>query len=243
VWYPSAVHIHSNWSYDAHWPLEKIRSFFIRRHFKIVLMSEHDRTFNSDSWRKYQEACRRTSTSSLLLVPGIEYSDPTNTVHILVWGDLPFLGINQAPLDVLKRVHSMGGVSVIAHPAHRNAQSLIPPECYRFLDGMEIWNRKADGVAPSKTAVLLQKKFGLIPFYGLDFHQINQFFPISQQIFVTGQMHEKNVISALKNQQCYPKIMGLTKSSSMQIGNSVILLYLETLRRILRFIIKGRKFN
>ena len=86
-----AAHVHSSWSYDADWSLAEIARAFRKRRYDVVLMSEHDRTFDQQRWESYQDACDQASNSSITLVPGIEYEDGDGVVHIPVWGhDIPF---------------------------------------------------------------------------------------------------------------------------------------------------------
>src|SRR6185312_13160507 len=87
-----AAHVHSEWSYDGTWSLSRIATTFARLGYRAVLLAEHDRGFDDERWLAYRAACQQASNWNLLLVPGIEYSDPANTVHVPVWGDIPFLG-------------------------------------------------------------------------------------------------------------------------------------------------------
>ncbi len=86
-----ASHVHSDWSYDGRWSLEELAAGFARRGYHAVLMAEHDRGFDDARWAEYRQTCAQASRE-ILLVPGIEYSDPTNSVHVPVWGDIPFIG-------------------------------------------------------------------------------------------------------------------------------------------------------
>ena len=88
----AACHVHSEWSYDAEWTLEELATEFSNQGCEIVLMSEHDRGWDQQRWSVYKEACREASSDHLLMVPGIEYSDPRNAIHVLVWGSEDFLG-------------------------------------------------------------------------------------------------------------------------------------------------------
>src|SRR3972149_9218864 len=87
-----ACHVHSNWSYDGSWPLEKLAPEFSARGYRVLMMTEHDRGFSEQKWRQYREKCAQVCSEKILVVPGIEYSDATNVVHVLTWGDVPFLG-------------------------------------------------------------------------------------------------------------------------------------------------------
>lgn len=78
-----AVHVHSSWFYDAEWQLEDIATTFGRLRYDAVLMSEHERGFDQRQWTEYQRACAEVSERHrVLLVPGIEYEDADNVVHV-----------------------------------------------------------------------------------------------------------------------------------------------------------------
>jgi len=70
-----AAHVHSEWSYDAEWPLPELVGAFRERGYDAVLMAEHDRGFDDARWEAYRAACAEASTPELLLVPGMEYED------------------------------------------------------------------------------------------------------------------------------------------------------------------------
>lgn len=99
----AAVHIHSNWSHDGKWTLSRIADFFSKIGYRIVLTSEHDATFDNDRWQAYRDACRAASTDKFLLVPGMEYSDASNTVHVLVWESKLFWESSSPPDLYCKR--------------------------------------------------------------------------------------------------------------------------------------------
>ena len=88
----AACHLHSEWSYDAKWPLAALTSKFRERGCWVLMTTEHDRGFTSGRWDEYRQACRQASSETLLVVPGLEYSDSANRVHVLVWGRSPFWG-------------------------------------------------------------------------------------------------------------------------------------------------------
>ena len=81
-----AAHVHSEWSYDAEWPLPELVGAFRERGYDAVLMAEHDRGFDDARWEAYRAACAEASTPELLLVPGMEYEDSASLVHLPVWG-------------------------------------------------------------------------------------------------------------------------------------------------------------
>jgi hypothetical protein len=197
----AAAHVHSGWSYDGRSSLAEIASTFGRLGYRIVLLSEHDRGFDDQRWREYRRACEQASGPEVLLVPGIEYSDAANDVHVLVWGCGGFLGEGLETPELLDRVRASSGVAVLAHPARRQAYSLLDPGCLELLDGVEVWNRKYDGVAPSRAAVELLASHParrLLPFVGLDFHTRRQLFPLTMLLRVDGALEPETVEESLR---------------------------------------------
>jgi hypothetical protein len=198
----AACHIHSEWSYDARWKLQQLAGEFARRGYRVLLMTDHDRGFSETRRLQHREACAQASSDEILLIPGIEYSDATNTVHTLTWGQVPFIGQDLPTLQVLKAVKDAGGLAVMAHPARRQAWKSFEPCWGDYLLGMELWNRKADGWAPSNDAQRLMEGTRILPFACLDFHAINQMFPLSMEIEVSSRICEESVLDALRQRAC-----------------------------------------
>ena len=195
-----ASHVHSKWSYDGRWSLDEIARSFAQRGYDAVLLCEHDRGFDPDRWQAYRDACAKASTARTLLVPGIEYSDPGNTVHIPVWGEIPFLGEAVETGDLLRRAEESGGVAVLAHPARRKALEHLDDESLSYLTGVELWNRKYDGYAPSRVAIeLLRRRPTLLPVVGLDFHTARQFHPLAMMVAGPHERSELGICTALRS--------------------------------------------
>lgn len=193
-----AVHAHSDWSYDGRFSLPTVARILRALGYRGALMSEHDRGFDEARWLGYQEACARASSESFLLVPGIEYSSADNSVHVPAWGDLPFLGEELETGDAVQRIATLGGAAVFAHPSRHEAWRKFRPEWARHLLGVEIWNVKEDGYAPSADGVDLWRRHPeLVPFASLDFHTPRQIFPLAMQIPVTGAIDRAGVEAAL----------------------------------------------
>src|SRR5271169_2808950 len=100
----AACHVHSKWSYDGSWSLEALSAKFSRRGCRILMMTEHDRGFTAARLNQYRVACADVSSERILVVPGIEYSDAANRIHVLVWGHVPFLGEGLPTSEMLERV-------------------------------------------------------------------------------------------------------------------------------------------
>jgi hypothetical protein len=195
-------------SYDGSYTLEALSDKFSRAGYRVVLMTEHDRGFSPERLRQLRQMCDAASTSALLMIPGIEYSDASNQVHILVWGDVPFLGENLPTGETLRRVKDAGGVAVFAHPFRRNAWQRFEPNWGEALAGIEVWNRKYDGWAPSRIAQDLQRSIGAIPFVGLDFHTQRQSFPLAMAMEIDSTVTEQAVLECIRTRRVNPRVLG-----------------------------------
>lgn len=236
----AAMHIHSNWSHDGSWPLSKLAFSFGKVGYHILFTTEHDESFDNSRWLSYRQACTKACNGRILIVPGIEYSDPSNTVHVLVWGEMPFLGAGSSTDSLLESVRAHSGVAVLAHPSRRDACQKFDASWVPFLFGIEQWNRKVDGVAPSREAMsLLNKSPGLVPFVGLDFHTANQFFPLVMMLYVEGRLCEESALAAFRERRISAEVLGMslkhfTKKGAFGSASAAA----ERLRRSVRSIIR-----
>jgi hypothetical protein len=204
----AVCHVHSDWSYDGRWPLKDLSREFSRRGNRILLMTEHDRGFTSARFDAFRAACTDASTEEILVVPGIEYSDSANRIHVLVWGT-PFLGEGLPTGEMLQAVEQAGGVAVLAHPSRKNAWREFHPEWGHYLAGIEGWNRKYDGWAPGMDAPKMLHSDNAICFVGLDFHTEKQFFPLTMVFDIPADVTEEKVLDCIRSRQCAPKAFGL----------------------------------
>ena len=212
----AVCHVHSAWSYDGSWSLEALSAKFSERGCRVLMMTEHDRGFTLERLNEYRRACAQASSDKILVVPGIEYSDAANRVHILVWGPVPFLGESLPTIEMLEAVRSSSGVAVLAHPSRKNAGEFFTHEWAERLIGIEVWNRKYDGWAPSETApALLGKKTNVVPFVGLDFHTERQLFPLAMALDVEGNLSEHAVLDCLRARRCSPRAFGAPLSRDL----------------------------
>jgi len=202
------MHAHSEWSYDASWPLERIARIMPRFGAQVVMMCEHDTGFPAERFDEYRAACAAASTENCLLIPGIEYSDQTNAVHLPTWGLTTFLGEARPTIETLRDVSAGHGASIFAHPARRDVWSLFDPAWAPFLSGLEVWNRKTDGIAPGEKAVEMLKHTGLQPVVGMDFHRRNQLWPLVNRFEIQGAASETSVVAALRAGRVVPCAFG-----------------------------------
>ena len=204
----AVCHVHSEWSYDAKWSLEELTMKFSRRGCRILMTSEHDRGFTVSRLAEYRQACAEASSAEILVVPGMEYSDAANRVHVLVWGNVPFLGEGLPTGDVLAAVKAANGIAVFAHPTRKSAWQCFEPQWADRLLGIEAWNRKYDGWAPSETSPALLRTADAIPFVGLDFHTQRQSFPLFMALDMRSEISEATVLDCLRARRCSPRVFG-----------------------------------
>jgi PHP domain len=201
-----ACHVHSDWSYDGKLSLPEIASAFSKRGYRAVMLTEHDQGFDEARRQAHREACKQVSTEEILLVPGIEYSDASNTLHFLVWDNVPFVGTGLAADEIIAATQAAGAVVVFAHPSRRDAWKLFNPDWANKLVGIELWNRKTDGWAPSRDAQLLLKMTEALPFVGLDFHDRRQFFPLATIMKIETSITEVSILSAMRDKRCSSEV-------------------------------------
>jgi hypothetical protein len=211
----SVCHVHSKWSCDGGWLLEPLSAKFSRQGYRVLMMTEHDLGFTPARVLEYRQACVRASSAEILLVRGIESSDAPNRVQVLVWGDVPFLGEGLSTNEMLEGVKAANGVAVLAHPSRRSAWTCFEPHCARQLLGIEVWNRKYDGWAPSQASPALLQKSSAIPFVGLDFHNYRQSFPRATALELLAEVTEETVLQCLRSRKCYARAFGVPLSHNL----------------------------
>lgn len=206
--YRVVLHAHSTWSYDGHWTLPEIARLFDRMGADAVFMTEHDTGFAPDRFAEFREACDTASTSRCRLVPGIEYSSPDNRVHILTWGLDRFLAEHRPVIETLADVAQFGGVALFAHPARRDAWEAFDPEWTPLLHGMEVWNRKTDGLTVGERALELVEETGLPATVGVDFHRLRHLYPLTMRVPRASGDIERDVIEGLRSGKAQPHVAG-----------------------------------
>jgi hypothetical protein len=236
----AAAHVHSSWSYDAEWPLDEIAAAFSRRRYDVVLMSEHDRSFDEQRWAEYQDACKSASTSHITLIPGIEYEDGDHVVHTPVWGgEVPFLGAGRQTLELLNDASKEGAVAVLAHPWRRNAIARYQAEWAPLLSAVEVWNRKYDGIAPNRQVAALAARDNLSLFASLDFHDSRQFFPLAMSIILDAPPSASSIAAAIRSGRFQPEFFGRSIFRFTGGLEGATLSALEAVRRRLRRPLRG----
>ena len=126
------LHIHSEHSPDGRMALDEIVACARARGLQGVAVCDHDRALT--------ETC---NAPDFLLIPGIELS--TDRGHLL--GLFVTEQIEARELDAaIDAVHACGGLAVMAHPFERSSDA-------QRLDGIEVWNGRADRKNPQANAM------------------------------------------------------------------------------------------
>lgn len=237
------MHAHSVWSYDGRWPLDRIARLYGWLGADAVMMSEHDTGFDPSRFEGYRVACVEASTTRCRLVPGIEYSSPENDIHILTWGLDHFLGEHRPVIDTLRDVRALGGVSILAHPVRRKAWQKVQPEWLDLLDGIELWNRKSDGISWGVEAFALLRRSGLPAYVGHDFHRRRHVWPLHQAFDrpAAGDDLEVALVAAMRKGDSVPTAFGRPLLDGKRSLRSAPYPALERVRRGLRRLISVRE--
>jgi hypothetical protein len=228
----AAFHVHSEWSYDAKLTLAEVAGLFGRHGYDAVFMCEHDRGFSAERLRAYVTACAQASVEGPVLVPGIEYADADDRVHVPVWGTEPFLGEGLPTTRLLQEVAEHNGASVLAHPRRRDAWEIVDPDWLRLCTGIEIWTRKWDGWAPNRRACEWAADAGLVGVAALDLHNPGQLFPLAMELEIaTTTLSVGACVDALRKGNCRAMIGGLPAAPLTRGGLASAARAIERVRR------------
>lgn len=236
------LHAHSTWSYDGRWTLERIARLFGRLGVDAVMMTEHDTGFDPARFGEYRAACAAASTAKCRLIPGIEYSSPENDIHILTWGLDRFLAEHRPVAETLAAVAEAGGVAIFAHPVRRDAWAKFDPDWVPMLSGIEIWNRKSDGISWGSHARDLIAATGLPATVGVDFHRARQLYPLAHRLdpAPAGLPLEAHLVACLRAGRHRPTAFGRPLLDAEGAPQGGLHPRLENLRRALVSRLRGR---
>ncbi|MGX1793229.1 PHP domain-containing protein [Microbacterium sp. NPDC055312] len=178
-----APHIHSSFSDDSDWPLTRLVRVLRAAGFDGALVCDHDRTMDAELWTRVQQECDRLGDETgFLLVPGIEYQDPDHVVHMPVFGRAAFYGRSPLIDDLVRQARADGAAAIFAHPRRRDAWQHFDPAWAAHLSGMEVWNRKYDGVRPNEWALQQAEQHRLAATVALDWHGTRQLYPLALRV-------------------------------------------------------------
>ena len=202
--YRILLHNHSVWS-DGQMSLQTVAKWGLRFGADAVVMSEHDYHFTQTKWDDYKEACREASTNKCKIIPGIEYSSPADQIHIPTVGVDRFYGARRDIVELLSDIKAGGGAAVLAHPTRKNALAYLSADAENLLDGIEIWNRKVDGVLPVRSHYQLARTRNLATTIGMDLHTYRQVFPMWNEIETTSaSLDGQSIADAIRARRITP---------------------------------------
>jgi predicted metal-dependent phosphoesterase TrpH len=234
------LHVHSIWSYDGRWPLARIARVYGALGVDAVMMTEHDTGFDPARFPEYRAACAAASTRRCRLIPGIEYSSPDNDIHILTWGLDHFLAEHRPVSETVSAVSEAGGAAIFAHPVRRRAWAAFDPAWVSHLHGIELWNRKSDGIAWGAEAQRLIGETGLAATVGQDFHRLRHLYPLTMTLPLPAGDLEAGLVAALRaggmRPQAFRRAM-LDAGGAIRPGAHG---WLERRRRGLRDLLRGK---
>lgn len=231
------LHAHSNWSYDGSWSVADIARRAESLGVHLLMMTEHSQRFDAGRMNEYIAECDAASTNRIRVLPGIEYSTKKNRIHILTWGVNRYLGEEVTVDDVLNSLDHDNGLAIFAHPERRDVWREFERHWAAKLYGMEIWNRKTDGLAPSRIALQMVRDFDIKPVVAVDFHRKNQIYPLynlletEEDIFT---LSNRKLIELIGGKTLKPRFLGLPVDDSGRWVAAMTRSFCEGLNVILR---------
>ena len=128
---------------------------------------------------------------------------------------------------------------MIAHPWRRDAWKRYDPSWAQHLTALEVWNRKYDGLSPSRPALELARRDNLREFVSLDFHTSKQFFPLAMALRLPGEVVSRDAVhSALRSGAFDPMLFSRSALKFMRGPALRTLETLETARRAVRRLLR-----
>lgn len=212
-----APHIHTCASDDSDWSLERLVTVLSRVGFNGALVCDHDRTMDEQRRQHLVADCDRVGDDSgFLLVPGVEYQDEDHIVHLPVFGRAPFYRRSPDIGEVITHARENGAAAFFAHPSRRDAWRRFDPAWAGGLAGIEVWNRKYDGVAPNRWALATARECGLLASVALDWHGPRQMYPLALRVADPGAggnaTRGERVIAAILARRARATVFGLPAS-------------------------------
>ena len=152
------LHIHSERSPDGCMTLAEIAERAGAAGLNGVAVCDHDRVLEEVA-----------GFPDLLLIPGVEVS--TEYGHLLGLFVREPIGTRKFA-EAVERIHSQGGLAVLAHPFEHSRDAGRTAPIVPLLDGVEVWNSRAERkIADANSlAETFARTHGLRRFAGSDAH-------------------------------------------------------------------------
>lgn len=169
-------HVHSRFS-DGEESLDRLVDVFQKAGMRFAAVSDHAEVFDDRRMEEYVQLCETLSSSSFLVIPGLEFALKGGTIHLLGYGIRKRVRFSTME-GLVDGIHDAGGIAVLAHPPIGSINLIGSVKAK--LDGIEVWNGRYDGtVAPRAESFQLLKRIRSVnsqaaAFCGIDLHQIGQ---------------------------------------------------------------------
>jgi predicted metal-dependent phosphoesterase TrpH len=217
-----AIHIHSTYS-DGEFTLAELREIYRSAGCSFICMTDHAESFDDESLARYLRECGELSDESFIFIAGLEYQC-FQRMHVLGLGMTSQVG-TQDPEEVIRRIRSAGGVSVIAHPMDKAFEWI---EGFQVLpNGIETWNSKYDGRYAPRPATfrmvqrLRRRTRKLHAFYGQDLHWKMQYRGLFN-IVDCHSLDQADVLAALAQGKYHATKDEWTLPSNADVGDSLM---------------------
>lgn len=152
------LHIHTRRSHDGRMTLEEIAALAKARGLDGVAITDHDLVHTGP-----------TEVEGVLFIPGAEFT--TEHGHLLaLFLETPLAYTTME--ETAGAIHAQGGLTILAHPFQHTKQGETILPILPYLDGMEVWNSRANRKNPQANAMAaaFAQAHGLLPFAGSDAH-------------------------------------------------------------------------
>ena len=210
------VHCHTDFSYDCMVSLTDLCAALREEGFSFVALTEHAEGVTRQSYQRFVDACRRHSTGSFVVIPGLEIRCDRG-FEIAGVGIPEVVDFGTAD-QVVARVRELGGYAIWVHPRkHDNWPGRIL-DC----DALEVLNAKVDGtVAPSFTLLRRLKKHRgtearTHAIFGIDLHDLDQ----PRDVWIECEAPEltsRKIVQALREGNFVSRVVNGGVSSSGEI--------------------------
>ncbi len=154
--YKLDLHIHSHHSFDGRMSVEEIIKNAKKNGLNAIAICDHDHYFDEE-------------TEGIEIIRGCEFSTE--------YGHLLGLFMTEPVLEkdfhkIVDRVHSQGGIVVLAHPYQKRNMEEKVESVAHLIDGVEVFNSRAcrKNKEANRQAKALADRHGLPYFAGSDSH-------------------------------------------------------------------------
>jgi len=194
------LHVHSIFS-DGEEPLERLVETFKQSGMRFAAVSDHAEVFDERRMDEYVRLCDALSSSSFLVIPGLEFALKGGSIHILGYGITKRVRFVHME-ELVDGIHEAGGIAVLAHPPVGSINMI--GSIKGKLDGIEVWNGRYDGIiAPRADSFQLLRRVRSLnlkaaAYCGVDLHKIGQARKPVYMDVETDRLERDAVIGALR---------------------------------------------